>query len=197
MYLQGIQPLVKFYFCFYKYHGVQNGTTLCEAIPCPPVRACTPDDPIEEITTCCPKCNRSKQQHMSTDVLQSSMLIYIGVNATLNYNGTFPIPTLVEPTRPTESNITCPLVYAYRIYQTINTSIDQIAFERMDFLSVDVYVWSPDFESVQYEPYSSKAFSERHNNTRFKYIGDATAGKQFGAYIKLKYFACRIGAVSK
>ena len=113
------------------------------------------------------------------------MLIYIGVNATLNYNGTFPIPTLVEPTRPTESNITCPLVYAYRIYQTINTSIDQIAFERMDFLSVDVYVWSPDFESVQYEPYSSKAFSERHNNTRFKYIGDATAGKQFGAYIKL------------
>ena len=90
---------------------------------------------------------------------------------------------------PTEPSITCPLVYTYRVYQTINTSVDQIAIEHMLFSTVDVYVWSPDFKSVKYEPYSSNAFSKKHNNTRFKYIGDATAGKLLLVYIsKLKYF---------
>ena len=97
-------------------------------------------------------------------------------NTTSNDNGTYSVPTLV-PEKPADSNITCPLVYLYRIYQTINTSIDQIAIEHMLFSSVDVYVWSPDFKSVKYEPYSSKAFKRRHLNKRFKYVGDTTAGK--------------------
>ena len=97
-------------------------------------------------------------------------------NMTSNGNSTYSVPTLV-PEKPTESNVACPLVYPYRIYQTINTSRDQIAIETILFSTVDVYVWSPDFEKVMYEPYSGKAFRKKHLNKRFKYAGDATAGK--------------------
>ena len=120
-----------------------------------------------------------------------------GANATLNGNSTIP-PLTLDPTMPTESTVNCPSVYTYRVYQTINTSIDQIAIEHMLFSSVDVYVWSPKFKSVKYEPYTSEAFKRQYLNTRFKYIGDATAGKLYWctAMSKLKYFVYRISAAN-
>ena len=93
-----------------------------------------------------------------------------------NSTGTYSAPTLL-PEKPTEANVTCPLVYSYKVYETMDTSIDQIAIERINFSYVDVYVWSPKFRSVKYESYSSNTFAQRHINIRFKYIGDTTAGK--------------------
>lgn len=68
-------------------------------------------------------------------------------------------------------------MYSFKVYKTIDPKVDQIAIEHINFSYVDVYVWSPAFKSVKYEPYSSKSFAEKHINTRFRYIGDATAGK--------------------
>ena len=99
-------------------------------------------------------------------------------NITQNSNSTstYSAPTLF-PEKPTEPNVTCPLVYSYKVYKTIDTKVDQIAIEHINFSYVDVYVWSPAHKSVKYESYSSKSFAEKHLNTRFKYIGDSTAGK--------------------
>ena len=105
--------------------------------------------------------------------------VLIGPNQqqnTTDDEDTYLVPNLI-PDRPTESNITCPLEYAYRIYQTINTNKDQIAFEQIAFPYVDVYVWSPKFKSVKYKPYSSKRFARKCVNKHFKYAGDATAGR--------------------
>ena len=95
---------------------------------------------------------------------------------TTNDKETYWVPNLI-PEKPTESNITCPLEYTYRIYQTINTNKDQIAFEHIAFSSVDVYVWSPRYKSVKYKPYSSKRFARKCVDKHFKYAGDATAGR--------------------
>jgi len=85
---------------------------------------------------------------------------------------------IILPHKPPESNkSTCPLVYSYRVYQTVDKNIDQIAIENINFSYVDVYVWSRDLKSVQYESYSSNTFAEKYNSTRFTYIGDATAGE--------------------
>ena len=93
-----------------------------------------------------------------------------------NSTSTYSAPTLF-PEKPTESNVTCPLVYSYKVYETVDKKVDQIAIEHINFSYVDVYVWSPASKSVKYEPYSSKRFAEKYVNTRFKYIGDTTAGK--------------------
>ena len=74
-------------------------------------------------------------------------------------------------------NITCPLVYSYRVYKTIDASVDQIAIERINSSYVDVYVWSPRSKSVMYESYSTYKFAKKLNNKRFKYIGDTTTGR--------------------
>ena len=63
LYLQGIELFLNNFSLYLMISMFQNGTTSCETVPCPPVRACTPDDSVEEITACCPKCNRSKS-HM-------------------------------------------------------------------------------------------------------------------------------------
>ena len=93
-----------------------------------------------------------------------------------NSTSTYSAPTLF-PEKPTESNVTCPLVYSYKIYETVDKKVDQIAIEHINFSSVDVYEWSPRYKSVKYESYSSKCFAAKHVNTSFKYIGDTTAGK--------------------
>ena len=97
-------------------------------------------------------------------------------SSSINSTSTYSAPTLL-PEKPTESNVTCPLVYSFKIYKTTDPKVDQIAFEHINFSYVDIYVWSPALKSVKYESYSSKRFAEKHINTRFKYIGDATAGK--------------------
>jgi len=53
--VQSLHSYIRWIFKF-----LQNGTTYCEKLPCPPVRQCTDDDPVEETIVCCPKCTRSK-----------------------------------------------------------------------------------------------------------------------------------------
>ena len=97
-------------------------------------------------------------------------------NTTINNNSTLPELNLV-PDIPTESTIPCPLVYAYRVYETINATKDQIAIENISFLYVDIYVWSSESKTVQYEFQNSDRFAKQYLNVRFKYIGDTTVGK--------------------
>ncbi|XP_065889336.1 chordin-like [Dysidea avara] len=136
----------------------KNGTTYCEKLPCPPVRECTPDDPIEEITICCPKCNRT-----NTD----------GTEATNASNSTYAPPSL-QPTDPTVKPCSVVVIHSYKVYDTIDKHIDQIAIESVHFASVDVYVWSNDTVKVQYESYSSNTFANTFVNVRFQYIGNTT-----------------------
>ncbi|XP_065889331.1 uncharacterized protein [Dysidea avara] len=132
----------------------KNGTTHCEKLPCPPVRECTADDPIEEITIYCPKCNRS-----NTD----------GTEATNASNSTYAQPSL-QPTDPTVKPCSVVVIHSYKVYETIDKHVDQISIESVHFASVDVYVWSNDTVKVQYESYSSNTFSNTFvNSIHWKY----------------------------
>lgn len=105
--------------------------------------------------------------------------MFVDVNEqqnTTNESATY-IPPILDPEKPKDSNTSCPLVYSYRIYETLDADVDQIAIENINFSYVDVYVWSPDSKHVQYEYYTSNNFINKYNNTRFKYIGDVTDGK--------------------
>ena len=47
---------------------LQDGRRTCQTIPCPEVRACTDDDPYEDVTICCPKCSRIPSELQAQDV---------------------------------------------------------------------------------------------------------------------------------
>lgn len=70
------------------------------------------------------------------------------------------------------------VVRSYKVYETLDNQIDQIAIESIHILNVDVYVWSNDTVLAQYESYTSKTFAERYIDVyvRFGYIGDTTQG---------------------
>lgn len=77
------------------------------------------------------------------------------------------------------------IVHSFKVYETIDKHIDQIAIESMIIANVDVYVWSKDIAKAQYESYSSKTFANRYANTRFRYIGNTSKGKQLDKCVNI------------
>ncbi|XP_065889325.1 chordin-like [Dysidea avara] len=135
----------------------KNGSIVCEKLSCPPVRECTADDPVEETTICCPKCKRTFTE--TTDDTNGS-------------NDTYTPPILQPATLTTKP---CSVVtHAYKVYETIDERIDQIAIESIHIANVDVYVWSNDTVEVQYESYTSQTFAEIYAGVRFRYIGNTS-----------------------
>ncbi|XP_065889353.1 chordin-like isoform X2 [Dysidea avara] len=133
----------------------KSGKKICEKLSCPPVRECTADDPVEETTICCPKCTRVTDTTEATD-----------------NDNTYTPPSL-EPTMSTSKPCST-VTHAYKVYETIDGHIDQIAIESIAIANVDVYVWSNDTVMAQYESYSSKTFTETYVNVRFRYIGNTS-----------------------
>ena len=66
----------------------------------------------------------------------------------------------------------------HKVYESVDSQVDQIAIESTIISRVDVYTWN--FSSavgVQYEAYRSDQFAKNLLATRFKYIGSTTEGK--------------------
>jgi len=82
---------------------------------------------------------------------------------------------MLEPTIPISKPCSV-VVHAYKVYETIDKHIDQIAIESIHIANVDVYVWSNDTRMAQHESYSSRVFAETYNNVRFRYIGNTRPG---------------------
>ena len=62
----------------------------------------------------------------------------------------------------------------YKVYESIDSQVDQIAIEIIS--SMDVFVWST-FQSMKYELYSSIKFINMFLNVRFRYIGSTNEGQ--------------------
>ena len=149
----------------------QNGTVICKKLPCPPVRACTPEDPEEEEVYCCPKCNRSNN-HMHVCPLLPVIFLALETNGGIPYIA----PTL-DPGVPSEANTTCTAVYSHKVYETINKQVDQVAIENITSSIVRIHVWVPELLTAYTETYSSENFINYFMNKRFKLIGNTTTGE--------------------
>ncbi|XP_065889345.1 chordin-like protein 1 isoform X2 [Dysidea avara] len=128
----------------------KNGKRDCTKMPCPEVRACTADDPVEDVTICCPKCTqipKPPEQDKKNDTYQ---------------------PPVLQPDPPTP--MPCKDKCLHKVYRSADGYEDQIAIESMVARNVDVFIWSPDFSTMQY---TSKYFSDHFINKRFTYIGCA------------------------
>jgi len=91
-------------------------------------------------------------------------------------NATYQPQVLVlQPDPPTPK--TCTSRCSHTIYISTNANIDQIAIESIIAKNVDVYVWSPDLTTMQYESYTSKYFSDHYINKRFTYNGCSPQSK--------------------
>ncbi|XP_065888420.1 chordin-like protein 2 [Dysidea avara] len=132
----------------------KDGKRNCKTVPCPEVRACTADDPYEDVTICCPKCAR-----IPTD------------NTEAPENSTYQ-PPMLQPDPPTP--MPCKNKCSHNVYKPARGYREQIAIEFVIARHVDVYVWLPDFSMMQYESYTSKYFSDNFIDKRFRYIGCVT-----------------------
>jgi len=83
-------------------------------------------------------------------------------------------PPVLQPDPPTA--IACTSKCSHNVYKSIDGNTDQIAIESIIARNVDVYVWSPDLSTLQYESYTSRYFSKHYVNKRFIYIGCSTQG---------------------
>ena len=81
-------------------------------------------------------------------------------------------PPVLQPDPPIP--MPCKDKCSHKVYKSADGYQDQIAIESTIARNVDVYVWSPDFSTMQYESYTSKYFSDHYVNKRFTYIGCAT-----------------------
>ena len=108
-------------------------------------------------------------------------------------NGTYTPPILQPTTLTTKPCLV--VTHAYKVYETIDERIDQIAIESIHIASVDVYVWSNDTVEVQYESYTSKTFAETYVGVRFSYIGNTSKGTYIIVTVYLIHISCtfRIG----
>ncbi|XP_065889346.1 chordin-like protein 2 [Dysidea avara] len=138
----------------------KDGKRNCTKMPCPKVRACTADDPVEDVTICCPKCTRVSTDRYTTEPPEQDKK-----NATYQ-------PPVLQPDPPIP--MPCKDKCSHKVYKSADGYQDQIAIESTIARNVDVYVWSPDFSTMQYESYTSKYFSDHYVNKRFTYIGCAT-----------------------
>ena len=84
-------------------------------------------------------------------------------------------PPVLQPDLPTPKP--CIDQCSHGVYKSIDGHRDQIAIESLIARNVDVYVWSPDLPTLQYESYTSRHFSKHFINKRFSYIGCATQSK--------------------
>ena len=97
-------------------------------------------------------------------------------NVTETRNDTY-VPPILQPTSPDSKPCNSVITHAYRVYKTIDESIDQIAIESLHILNVDVYVWSNDTSQALWEAYTSKTFADLFADVRFIYTGDTTEGE--------------------
>lgn len=104
----------------------------CEKLPCPEVPICGPDDPVEDIVVCCPKCLRVPGTPDPDKPTPDT---------------TIPVPELnfTTPSDLAPDITPCENPYIYRIYKA--TSYDCMAIENTETLVVEVYKWYPDAES--------------------------------------------------
>ena len=98
----------------------------------------------------------------------------------LETNGSIPYtPPDLNPSAPPKSNATCLTVNPHKVYETVNKEIDQVAIENITSSRVRVHVWLPELPSAFTETYSSEDFTNNILDGRFKFIGNATAGKPY------------------
>ena len=160
----------------------------CEKLLCPPVRQCTDDDPVGETIVCCPKCTRSKFCDSLAFPI-TSLLSYAAITNTIEATDTTDstyTPPPLEPTLPTSKPCSV-VVRSYKVYETIDKRIDQIAIESIHIANVDVYVWSNGTRMAQHEPYSSRVFTEIYIDVRFRYIGNTRQGNNNADIKYVKY----------
>lgn len=141
-------------------------------MPCPPVRECTIDDPVEDITICCPKCNR-----ISNNILGSTPSEVTPFPNTTDENTS----STQSPAEPTvilipdpPSKKTCKKP-SHKVYISIDNQVDQIAIESIAKSYVRVYTWS-NSSIVQQKSYTSHKFAKHLLNVKFKYFGSTTKG---------------------
>jgi len=66
----------------------------------------------------------------------------------------------------------------HKVYESVDSQVDQIAIESTILSRVDVYIWNVSSAiAMQYESYRSDQFAKNLLATRFKYIGNTTEGK--------------------
>ena len=96
----------------------------------------------------------------------------------LETNGSIPyiVPSL-SPIAPPTSKATCLTDNSHKVYETVNKEIDQVAVENITSSIVRVHLWAPGLQPAFIETYSSTNFTNDLLNVRFKFIGNATAGK--------------------
>lgn len=63
----------------------------------------------------------------------------------------------------------------HKVYESIDSEVDQIAIESTTTNNVDVYAWSTS-PVVQHDYYNSKQFAQRFLNVKFNYTGSTTEG---------------------
>jgi len=93
----------------------------------------------------------------------------------------------LEPTLPTSKPCSA-VVRSYKVYETLDEHIDQIAIESIHIANVDVYVWSNSTRMVQHESYSSRVFAETYIDVRFRYIGNTRLGNNNTDIKHVKYY---------
>ena len=84
-------------------------------------------------------------------------------------NDTYQMPQ-PDPLNP----VLCKSKCSHGIYKSMDEYKDQIAIETRASSSVDVYVWSLDFSSMQHDSYHSIYFNKHYVSKEFKDIGCAT-----------------------
>ena len=85
-------------------------------------------------------------------------------------NTTYQPPVLVpDPPSSTQCKDKC----SHGVYKSVDNLKDQVAIESIVSKNTDIYVWSPDFSTMQYETYTSQYFSDHFVNKTFTYIGCA------------------------
>ena len=84
-------------------------------------------------------------------------------------------PPVLQPDPPTSTS--CKHRCSHNVYESAEVYREQIAIEFVIARNVDVYVWSTDFSTMQYESYTSKHFNKHFIDKRFRYIGCAMPSK--------------------
>ena len=152
---------------------LQDGKRNCKRVPCPEVRACTADDPYEDVTICCPKCSRIPSK-LQMYMCSHTTLLHITDNPELPENTTYQPPVLwPDPPTPMPCKDNC----SHNLYEPADGYGEQIAIEFIIARHIDIYVWSSDISMMQYESYTSKYFNDNFINKRFRYIGCVTQSK--------------------
>jgi len=88
-------------------------------------------------------------------------------------------PPVIMPDPPPTTSTQCKDSCSYSVYKSVDSLKDQVAVESIVSKNVDVYVWSPDLSTMQYESYTSRYFSKHYVNKRFTYIGCTTQSKDY------------------